>query len=386
MTPEGFIAERLRFKGRMAVFAIAVSFFVMILAVAVSGGFRREIRSGIALITGDVLLTSTSFNYYSDTSPISSSPSYMPELEAVEGVETIIPVIYRAGIVKEGDDIQGVLFKGVPGRDSTLMADIPSRLASKLNLETGDEMLVYFVGDKIKARKFRVADIYESLVDADETLIAYVPIEDLRKVNGWEEGQISAMEVRLSSRFQSRDAIKSKSEQLGSICLMSAQEDEDSIVSVASTDKYSQIFDWLDLIDFNVYAILVLMTIVAGFNMISGLLILLFRSTSTIGTLKALGMNDKSISKVFLKVAARIVGIGMAIGNASALAFCAVQGLTHLVKLNPENYFVSFVPVKVSIPFILGADLVSFAVIMLLLLIPTLFIAKVDPAQTVKSE
>lgn len=386
MTPESFIAGRLRFKGRMAVTAIAVSFLVMILAVAISGGFRREIRSGIADITGDVLLTSSTFNYYSDTSPISSSPSYMSELEAVEGVESINPVIYRAGIVKVEDDIQGVLFKGVQGRDSTLQADIPSRLASKLGLKPGDEMLTYFVGDKVKARKFKVAGIYESLVDADETMIAYVPIEDMRKVNGWEDDQVSAMEIRLDSRFQSRPAIKFKAEQVGSICLMSAQEDEDALVSTASVEKYSQIFDWLDLIDFNVYAILLLMTIVAGFNMISGLLILLFRSTSTIGVLKALGMNDRSIGKVFLKVAARIVGMGMLIGNALALAFCAVQGLTHLIKLNPENYFVSFVPVRVSIPFIIAADLASFAVIMLLLLIPTLFIARVDPAQTVKSE
>ena len=386
MTPESFIAGRLRFKGRMAVTAIAISFFVMILAVAISGGFRREIRTGIADITGDVLLTSSTFNYYSDTSPISSSPSYMPELEAVEGVESINPVIYRAGIVKVEDDIQGVLFKGVQGRDSTLQADIPSRLASKLGLMPGDEMLTYFIGDKVKARKFKVSSIYESLVDADETIIAYVPIEDMRKVNGWEEDQVSAMEIRLDPRFQSRPAIKFKAEQVGSICLMSAKEDEDSLVSTASVEKYSQIFDWLDLIDFNVYAILVLMTIVAGFNMISGLLILLFRSTSTIGVLKALGMNDRSIGKVFLKVAARIVGMGMLIGNALALAFCAVQGLTHLIRLNPENYFVSFVPVKVSVPFIIAADLASFAVIMLLLLIPTLFIARVDPARTVKSE
>lgn len=370
----------------MAVTAIAVSFFVMILAVAISGGFRREIRSGIADITGDVLLTGPSFNYYSDTSPISSSPSYMAEMEAVEGVKEIRKAIYRAGIVKVGDDIQGVLFKGVEGRDSTLRASIPSHLATSLGLEAGDEMLTYFVGEKVKARKFVVEDIYESLVDADGTMIAYVPIEDMRKVNGWEEGQISAMEVLLGSRFQSRNDIRFKAEQIGSICLMSAREDEDALVSTASVEKYSQIFDWLDLIDFNVYAILILMTIVAGFNMISGLLILLFRNTSTIGVLKALGMNDRAIGGVFLRLAARIIAKGMLIGNALALAFCALQGLTHLIRLNPENYFVSFVPVRVNVPFILAADIISFGVIMILLLIPTMFIARVDPAQTVKSE
>lgn len=370
----------------MAVTAIVISFFVMILAVAISGGFRREIRSGIADITGDVLLTGPSFNYYSDTSPISSTPSYLEDLKAVDGVAQIRRTVYRAGIVKVGDDIQGVLFKGVEGRDSSLRASIPSHLASSLALKAGDEMLTYFIGEKVKARKFIVEDIYESLVDADGTMIAYVPIEDLQKVNGWDSGQISAMEITLGQRFRSRTGIKYKAEQIGSICMMSAREDEDALVSTASVERYSQLFDWLDLIDFNVYAILILMTVVAGFNMISGLLILLFRNTSTIGILKALGMTDKAIGGVFLRLSARIIAKGMVIGNALALAFCALQGLTHLIKLNSENYFVSFVPVRVNIPFILAADAISFGAIMLLLLIPTMFIARVDPAQTVKSE
>ena len=126
------------------------------------------------------------------------------------------------------------------------------------------------------------------------------------------------------------------------------------------------------------------MTVVAGFNMISGLLILLFRNISTIGTLKSLGMPNKSIASVFLRVASRIVLIGMAIGNGAALLFCALQGGTHMLKLNPVNYFVSFVPVHVDIGLILTVDIVAFGVIMLFMLIPSLFISKVDPAVTVR--
>ena len=167
---------------------------------------------------------------------------------------------------------------------------------------------------------------------------------------------------------------------------MSARDDEDPLRAVAATERFAQLFDWLDLIDFNVYAILLLMTVVAGFNMVSGLLILLFRHVSTIGTLKTLGMKDRSIAGVFLRVGARTVAIGMAAGNAAALLFCLVQGTTHVLKLNPENYFVSFVPVHVDLPGILAADAAAFAGILLLLLIPTLFISKVDPARTVKAE
>ena len=134
----------------------------------------------------------------------------------------------------------------------------------------------------------------------------------------------------------------------------------------------------------NVLAILVLMIIVAGFNMISGLLILLFRSTSTIGTLKSMGMTDKGIASVFLRLSARHTLLGMLLGNAAALLFCLVQGTTHLIRLNPANYFVPFVPVSVNVPMIILADAIAFGVIMLLLLIPTLFISKVDPARTVR--
>ena len=146
-----------------------------------------------------------------------------------------------------------------------------------------------------------------------------------------------------------------------------------------------QSFDWLNLLDFNVWVILILMTVVAGFNMVSGLLILLFRSISTIGTLKSLGMTDRAIGKVFLRVSSRLVLTGMAIGNGLALLFCLVQGTWHLIKLNPVNYFVSWVPVHVNLPLILLADLVAYGAIMLILLIPTLFIARVDPAKTVRT-
>lgn len=385
MKAESFIASRLRFRGRMAVIAIAISFLIMIVAVAISGGFRKEIRAGISDMTGDVMLSGSGFNYYGETDPVCTSPSYLPSIEAVKGVQSVSPVIYRAGIVKAGNDIHGVLVKGVAGRDSSLMVSIPATLSAKLGLGPGDDMLTYFIGEKVQARRFKVADVYESMVETDDKLVVFAPIQDLRRLNGWEDDQASVLEVRLDENWSSRSAARFKTEEIGMICMLS-EDAEEAMVATAAVDRYSQIFDWLDLIDFNVVAILILMTIVAGFNMISGLLILLFRNISTIGTLKALGMPDRGIAGVFLRVSARIVAIGMLTGNAAALLFCLIQGRTHLITLNPENYFVSFVPVQVDLSLIITADMVSFAVIMLLLLIPSLFIAKVDPAVTVKAE
>ena len=176
------------------------------------------------------------------------------------------------------------------------------------------------------------------------------------------------------------------SDMVGNIALENAGDDDETLIATSVVSRYPQIFDWLNLIDFNVLFILVLMTIVAGFNMISGLLIMLFRHISTIGTLKSLGMNDRSIGKVFLRVASGIVLKGMLIGNAAAFLLCGIQKWTHVLKLNPENYFVTFVPVHVNIPSVLAADAAAYVVIMLLLLIPCLFIARVDPAQTVRAQ
>ena len=387
MKAEGFISGRIRFKGNIAVAATAVSFFIMIIAVAISGGFRNEIHRGVTDITGDVMLTGASFNYYSEDDPVSATPSYLDKVKGVKGVESVSPAIFRAGIVKTGEDIQGVLIKGIPTTDTTsLQVRIPSSLAATLKLKVGDPMLTYFVGERVKVRKFTVSGIYDNVVDTDEGQIVYASLSDLQRLNGWEEDEVTALEVKLDGRRRSRGDIRMKSIEIGSICSLYATEEDDRLIAVSSPDKYSRIFDWLDLIDFNVAAIILLMTIVAGFNMISGLLILLFRNISTIGTLKAFGMTDKGIAGVFLRVSARIVAMGMLIGNAAALLFCLIQGTTHLIKLNPENYFVSFVPVCISVPSVLIADICAFAGIMLLLLIPTLFISKVDPAQTMRTE
>ena len=177
-----------------------------------------------------------------------------------------------------------------------------------------------------------------------------------------------------------------KTDEIGTLALLMADAEDDDLIATPITDKYSRIFDWLDLIDLNVMVILILMTVVAGFNMISGLLILLFQNISTIGILKSMGMTDRSISELFLRVSSNLVLKGMAIGNILALLFCALQSSTHFIRLNPENYFISFVPVSVNVPMILLADLLAYVGIMLLLLLPTLFISKVDPAQTVRAQ
>lgn len=383
-----FIAGRLRFKGKIAMVCIAVSFLVMIIAVSVSSGYRHEIRKGLSSLSGDVLITRPDQNIFNEEAPIEASPSYLPYVEAVQSVESVVPTVYRSGIVKHEDNMYGVVLKGLPGGPApdsvSLGVSISSRLAEKTGLKVGDSMLTYFVGEKTKVRRFNVSGIHEALVETDDRHIVYASNADLQRLNGWGEDQVSAIEVILDGGSMAEEGIREASEEIGSAILSHLSEDEEYVIAVSAVSRFPQLFTWLDLVDFNVSVILLLMTIVAGFNMISGLLIMLFEHISTIGLLKSLGMTDRAISKVFLSSSAILVGKGMLIGNALALLFCLIQGTTHVLTLDPENYYVSFVPVNVDLMYVLAADAAAFVGIMLLLLIPCHFISKVDPAETVR--
>lgn len=371
--------------------SIAVSFLIMIVSVSVSSGFRNEIRDGISDLTGDVQLMPVDMNYISEASPISVNQSFIPDIEAIPEVKNITPAVYRAGIVKKGESIHGVLFKGTPREKSEsdtvkLGVSIPVRLSDMLGLKVGDKLLTYFVGEKVKVRNFNITSLYEGVMDGTDNIVVLADIADLQRLDGWTSDEASVLELALVPGAKTDAGMRAVTDEVGHIALDLAGEDDDTLVATSVISRYPQIFDWLNLIDFNVLFILVLMTIVAGFNMISGLLIMLFRNISTIGTLKSLGMTDKAIAKVFLRVASVIVFKGMLVGNGIALLLCGIQKWTHVIKLNPENYFVPFVPVSLNLPAVLAADLLSWLVIMLLLLIPCLFISRVDPAQTVRAQ
>ena len=231
-----------------------------------------------------------------------------------------------------------------------------------------------------------MVSLYDSVLDADENLVICASLEDMQRLNGWDSGSVSALEINLDRSHRSVGAIESAASQAGSIALLNAADDEPAVLASSSVSRYPQLFDWLNLIDFNVLFILVLMTVVAGFNMVSALLIILFEDIPMIGTLKSLGMKDWPIARIFLSAASSVVLKGMAAGNIIALALCWIQDMTHVLRLDPQNYFVSFVPVHVDLPLILAADVISYLVIMCLLTIPSMFISGIDPAKTVRAD
>ena len=421
MTPSRFIASRLRFKGRLPLLCIALSFFIIILAVAISGGFRYEIHCGISTLSGDLQIVPQKQTLFGEAVSIERNPSWLSAVESHPAVERVVPVISRIGIIRQeqtpnagvegsgagqlsqpasaartiGPDrskgasaqLHGIMFKGIPeGADSSNRVRIPRQLAASLQLGVGDKMTVYFIGEKTKARRFKIESLYESILDADDKMVVYLPIEDLQRVNAWGENEVSSFEILLKDAYRSAQAQNAVKGEIGGLVFRYGTESETPVWCQASTDRYPQLFDWLNLIDFNVVFILILMVVVAGFNMISGLLILLFESTSAIGTFKAFGMKDKDIRSVYLRLSSVIVLKGLAIGNAAAFLLCFLQDRFHLLRLDPVNYFVSFVPIHIQWPVILLADVIAFVAIVLLLQLPCIFISRVDPARTMRME
>lgn len=380
MVADRFISRKLTFQGNVAAVAIAVSFFVIIVAVAVSSGFRHEIREGVAAMAGDVTISP----FPSGTDDPESLPVHLPEEDAIRalpGVMDIKPVAVRAGIVKSGETVHGVLVKGIPGdpaeADSlrpSLSVSIPHRLSEILGLGVGDDLTTYFVGEKLRVRKFHITEVHRDLLELDDNLLVYARLEDIQRLNGWTEDQASSLEVSLREGADANRLALN----IGSLL--------EDYYATSSRQSYPQVFDWLDLLDYNVIIILILMTVVAGFNMVSGLLIMLLRNISTVGTLKTLGMDNRAIGRLFVRIGAKAVLKGMLIGNVAALLFCLLQGTLHLIPLDPANYFVSWVPVRVNLLWIVGADVIAFAGILLLLWLPSRVVARIDPAQTVKAD
>ena len=317
-------------------------------------------------------------------------PAHLPsekDILAIDGVESVSPVVVRSAVVRSGGIIQGVIIKGVETmEDGSLDVEIPSRLSEITGLGVGEDLVTWFVGEKLKVRKFHISKVYDSIVEDGSTMLVRASIGDIRRINGWSEDQASSVEVALKPAYRGEMMTEAICQQIGTLLVLSSDESENGLLVTTARHDYSELFSWLELLRGNVSFILILMTIVAGFNMVSGLLILLFRNIPTIGILKTLGMTDKAISSAFLRASSVLILKGMAAGNAIAILFCLLQSKFHLIHLNPANYYVSHVPVRLNILPILAIDVVSFAVIMLLLLIPSLFISRVDPAETVKMD
>lgn len=403
-----FISNSIR-KGRkgnsnslIATVTVTVSIAIMVVAVAVSDGFKREIREKATGFSGEIIINSLGFDINTSGFPVNRYNSIFDSVRQIPGVRFIQPYSYKPGIIKNNSNIQGIILKGVDslydwsffksnlvnGEIPVSKGNIPSngilisaRLSALLNYTTGDTLLVYFIDKTVRARRFIISGIYDAqLEEIDKTMV----IGDMRGVqnlNGWDSSMVTGIEVKIYD-YKNTDKTSEEIEKF-----ISGGDDETIALTVTKvTDLYPNLFDWLRLLDFNVLVVLILMMTVAGFNMLSGLLIIIFERISMIGTLKAVGMNNADIHKIFLVISSSLVLKGILVGNVIALVVCFVQQTFKVISLNPVNYFVKYVPVEIDFAKILMIDLASFILIMIFLYLPLFFISRINPADAVKSK
>ncbi len=383
----------------ISVVSVAVSVAVIVIAVAVSNGFRREISDKARGFAGDIVLSEPGLDIAGESGPVGQDLSYKAKIEELPFVERVEGVAYRQGILKTDDEIGGVLIKGV---DSTYNMDfyarylvegelpdlrgkrvsndiiISRRLADALQYKVGDRVVAYFIGQQVMVRSFNLVGIFDAQLEQLDKYLALADLRHVQRLNGWENG-VSGFEIYLGREESPEDV-----DAIGDIVYANQLERDTPVIPVSIRDKYYVLYDWLHLLDINVLIVLALMIAVAGFNMVSGLLIMLFERISQIGLLKSLGMSDMAISRIFIVKSALVVLKGMLWGNALALLICVLQKKFSIIALNPDNYFVSSVPVEFTFSWILGMNAIAFAAIMLIMLLPCLFISRIDPAATMR--
>ena len=408
-----FIAKKIKGRGLstmtngIACVSVAISIAVILAAVAVSGGFRQEISRRVAGFTGEILITVPGLDYMNDIYPLQADLSYLPEIEAIPGITSVSEAAYKPGMVKSDGDVHGVMFKGVdstysldffadfltegslPDFSGSRMSDevlISKRLADMLGYDAGDRMTVYFISDQVRVRRLVISGLYDVQLESMDERLALLDIRQVRRLNGWEDHESSCLEICLGGGW-GKAAERERTrvyERIGEI-IMDRDLTEDAPVVVRQVSElYPGLFDWLALLDLNVLVVMVLMMAVAGFNMISGLLIILFEKTSMIGLLKSLGMRTSNICRVFIYRGGAIVLRGLLWGNAAALVLLAVQKWLRPMRLNPDNYFVDFVPVDISLLHVVAIDAAAFALMLLVMTVPSLFISRVSPDKTLK--
>lgn len=385
----------------IAGFSVAVSVLVMVLAIAVSDGFRHEIRTKAVGFSGEIILNSPGVDPTTNLFPIRSDLSYINDLTGLSDIKSIQGVAYRSGMLKSGEQIQGVVLKGVgkdydwsffksslsQGRlpdfsDTTASKEIilSERLAGIMGYSVGDAVQMYFIDKTVRVAKYKLVGLYDAqLEDIDKTLVV-ADLREVQRLNCWTEKEVSGLEVLLKTGAD----IDYNGEKIDQIIIEKCKEEDPSVAVSKINDIFPHLFDWLRLLDFNVLVVLLLMILVAGFNMISGLLIILFEKISMIGLLKALGMRDSSIHRIFLLRASFIVLCGMIAGNFMAVSLAIIQKRYSLLGLDPENYFVKSVPIHLDFAKIFILNVAAFVIIMLVMLLTSFFISKISPDKTIR--
>lgn len=412
MSTDLFIAKRLIKERRhgtsfsrpinlITIVGIALGLAVMILAVAILTGFKLEIRNKVAGFGAHIQVTNFDDNMSYEAVPISGNQEFVKKLKGNRGIHNIQVYATKAGIIKTTDNMQGVVLKGISSDydwsffksnlvegelftpSDTLRTNnvlISKKIADMLSLKCGDSFSMFFIQDPFRMRKFTISGIYETSLEEFDKTYLFCDINHIRKLNGWQDDMVSGFEIFINDFDRLEEMTDIVRDAIGYRII----EDEERLKVTNIHLKYPQIFDWLGFQDTNVIIILTLMILVAGFNMISGLLILILEKTNMIGILKALGSGNKMIRNLFLYQAAWLIGKGLLWGNVIGIGLALFQQKTNMISLDPSSYYLKSVPINLDPVHIILLNVGTMIAIVLMLLVPSQLIARISPVKAIR--
>ena len=385
---------------RIATIGVAIGLAVMIITVSVVLGFKHTIRDKVVGFGSHLQV----YNVQATGFPLCIDDSTLQAYESVEGITHAERIALTQGILKTDDDFLGIVLKGIgPEYDTTFISNsmvegrlpqfsdsttkyplvVSRSMADKLRLHIGDRVFAYFIGeDDVRARKFTVSGIYQTNMRRFDDMICLTDLCVTQRLNNWDSLQCTGAELTVSD-FDNLKGINLNMQRL-----LHGKTDRDGNMSVSYTitETYPQLFSWLDLLDINVWIILGLMIAVAGFTMISGLLIIILERTQMIGLLKALGTRNSTIRHTFLWFAAFIIGRGLLWDNIVGIGIVLLQQYTGIVTLDAQTYYVSEAPMELNIPFIVLLNVATLIISVFVLIAPSYLVSHIHPARSMHYE
>jgi lipoprotein-releasing system permease protein len=386
---------------RVSVTGIALGMAVMLISISIVIGFKREIREKVTGFTAHVHLINFDLNSSYDSNPIKSDGPVMNKIRNMPEIRHIQKFATKPGIVRLETELQAVVLKGISSDYDTLffstnlvegqmpmygdsMANnqvvISQSIAQKLALKIGDRLPTYFMQQPVRMRNFFISGIYNTNLEMYDELYVLCDIRHIQRLNGWGENEISGFEVFIHD-FDRLDEVTSE---LRHLTALAFDQDKSTMRAIPVTQSNQQIFDWLELQNINVYVIIILMILVSGINMITGLLILILERTQFIGVLKTLGINNKTLQRIFLIRSAQIIGKGILIGNLVGVALITMQHYFRLIKLDASNYYLTHVPVDISLVYWMLINLVAFVCLLAMMIIPVRYVARIQVSKIMR--
>ena len=399
-----FIAGRITFRSkrtfsklivRIAIVGIMLGLGVMILSVAVVRGFKTEIREKIRGFAGDIQIDKFDLNNSYENSPFVADSNFYKKAKKLKDITTIMPFATKAGIIRANNEIEGVVLKGVDKTydwsffKKTLVAGkvvdftdsveaqkqimVSEQIANSLKLKVGDGLIMYFVQEPLRIRRFKICGIYSSGMDEVDKNYVIGAMSLIQRLNNWSPDKIGGYELRVSDF----DKLNYAAAGIDDILPV-------KLKAYTVMQNYPTIFEWLGLLDVNTVVMLALMLVVAVINMISALLIMILERTSMIGMFKAMGASNWSIQNIFLYNAFYLIGLGLLLGNILGYGLGYFQNQTHFFKLDPASYYMAFVPVQFTWLDGVLLNVGTLTICLLVMVIPSALVSKISPVKAIQ--